>query len=58
VEIITLDWKNNHVKKSLQEPRQTWTDSLGKRWNTDMRSETWNGRSLYRAGSLVSVSKK
>jgi hypothetical protein len=44
---------------SLQHPR-TWTDSLDKRpkpRNMDMRFCTWNIISLYRAGSLVTVSR-
>jgi hypothetical protein len=38
----------------------TWRDSLDKQpktGNIDMRFGTWNVRSLYRAGSLVAVSK-
>jgi hypothetical protein len=41
------------------EPR-AWKDSLDKRptrWNMNMRFGIWNVRSLYRAGSLVTVSK-
>jgi hypothetical protein len=35
---------------------RTWTDYLDKRpklWNMDMRSGTWNVRSLYKACSLM-----
>jgi hypothetical protein len=42
--------------KNHKEP-QTWTDSLNKQpkqQNMDMRFGTWNIRSLYRAGSLIS----
>jgi hypothetical protein len=48
------------VTKTSKEP-QTWTDSLDegpKLWNTYMRFGTWNVRSLYRAGSLVTVSRE
>jgi hypothetical protein len=44
----------------LQEP-QTRMDSLDKRpkrRNTNMRFWTWNFRSVYRAGSLVTVPKE
>jgi hypothetical protein len=30
-------------------------DKRTKLWNVDMRLELWNVRSLYRAGSLVTV---
>jgi exonuclease III len=33
-------------------------DKQPKPWNKDMRLGTWNVRSLYRAGSLVTVSKE
>jgi hypothetical protein len=48
------------VTNNLHKPR-TWTDSLDKRpklRNTDMRFGTWNVRSLYRAGSLKTVSRE
>jgi hypothetical protein len=44
----------------LNEP-WTWTNSLDKqpkRWKTDMRFGTWNVKSLYRAGSLMTVSEE
>jgi hypothetical protein len=44
----------------LHEP-WTWTVSLGKGpklRNRDMRFGTWNIRNLYRAGSLMTVSKE
>jgi hypothetical protein len=40
---------------------RTWTDSLGKRpklRKMDVRFGTWTVRSLYRAGSLVTVAKE
>jgi hypothetical protein len=37
---------------------RTWMGSLDKRQNMDMRFGTWNVRSLYRATSLVTVSKE
>jgi hypothetical protein len=46
--------------RSSKEP-QTLTDSLdklSKRQNVDMRFRTWNVRSFYRAGSLVTVSRE
>jgi hypothetical protein len=49
--------KNEFVTNNLHKP-PTWTDSLDKRpklWNMDTRFGTWNVRSLYRAGSLVTV---
>jgi hypothetical protein len=50
---------NNVVTNLLPEP-WTWTDSLDKRpqeRNMDMRFGTRNIRSLYRAGSLMSLEK-
>jgi hypothetical protein len=50
--------KNKLVTKIIKEPG-TWTYSFHKRpklWNMDMRFGTWNVRSLYRAGSLKTVS--
>jgi hypothetical protein len=50
-------YKKKFVPKQLTEPR-TWTDSLDKRpkeENMDMRFGTWNVRSLYMAGSLMTV---
>jgi hypothetical protein len=52
--------KSNIVTKILKEPR-TWADSLDKRRklrNMDMRFCRGNTRSLYRAGSLATVSKE
>jgi hypothetical protein len=52
--------KSNFVTKVITEPR-TWTDSLDKRpkrWNTGMRFALWNVRSLYKAGSLMTVSRE
>jgi hypothetical protein len=52
--------KNSLMMKHLTELR-TWMDSLDKRpkrRNMDMRFRTWNVRSLYRTGSLVTVSKE
>jgi exonuclease III len=46
--------------KILKKP-QTWTDSLDKRpkrKKMDMRFDTWNVRSLYRAGSLSTVGEE
>jgi hypothetical protein len=46
-----------NLTRSYTKP-QTWTDPLDerpKRRNMDMRLETWNVRSLYRAGSLMTV---
>jgi hypothetical protein len=44
----------------MKKPR-TWTDSVDKqpkRWNTDTRFRLWNVRSLYTAGSLMTVSRE
>jgi hypothetical protein len=52
-----LTLKNKLVTKVIKEPR-TWTDTQDKRprqWNTDMRFGLRNVRSLYRAGSLMTV---
>jgi hypothetical protein len=60
VGLTTLHFKNKLVTKNLTEPR-TWTDSLDKRpklQNIDMRFGTWNVRSLYRAGSLMTFSRE
>jgi hypothetical protein len=58
VKLTTLHRKK-FVTKTSKEPR-TWTEFLDERlklWNTDMRFGTWNVRSLYRAGSLKTVSR-
>jgi hypothetical protein len=55
-----LTVKKKPVTNNLHKP-QTWTDSLDKRpklGNMDMRFGTWNVRSLYRAGSLMTVSRE
>jgi hypothetical protein len=60
VGLTTFTTNNKPVTKYKHEP-QTWTDSFDKRpkrRNKDVRLGTWNVRSLYRAGSLVSVSKE
>jgi hypothetical protein len=52
--------KNKLLTKTSKEPR-TLTNFLDKRpklWNVDMRLGTWNVRSLYRAGSLKTVSRE
>jgi hypothetical protein len=52
--------KNKLVVKNNKEP-QTRTDSLDKRpkgWNMDMRFGTWNIRSLYREGSIMTLLKE
>jgi hypothetical protein len=52
--------KNKFVKKNQAQP-WTWTDSVDKRLkgrNMDMRFGLWNVQSLYRAGSLMTVSKE
>jgi hypothetical protein len=46
--------------KSVNEPR-TWTDYFDKRpkrLNKDIRFGTWNIRSMYRMGSLMTVSRE
>jgi hypothetical protein len=52
--------KNKPVMKHIHDPRTSKNslDKRPKRQNIDMRFGTWNIRSLYRAGSLVSVSKE
>jgi hypothetical protein len=60
VGLTTLHYKNKLVTKTSKEPR-TWTGFLDKRpklWNVDMRVGTWNVRSFYRAGSLMTVSRE
>jgi hypothetical protein len=60
VGLITLTVKNKLVTKNHKELR-IWTDFLDKRLKrriTDMRLGTWNTRSLYRADSLITVSKE
>jgi hypothetical protein len=55
VGLTTPHRKNKQVKKT-----RAWTDSLDKRpkrWTMDMRFGTMNVRSLYRAGSVVSVKR-
>jgi hypothetical protein len=52
--------KNKFVTKIMRE-LWTWTDSLDsqpKRRNMDMTFGLWNVRSLYRAGSLMTVLRK
>jgi hypothetical protein len=56
--LTTVHRKNTFVTKSQTETR-TWTDSLDrrpKRRNMDMRFGLWNVRSLYMAGSQMTVS--
>jgi hypothetical protein len=56
----TLHHKNKLVTINLTEP-WTWTDSLDKRpklWNMDMRFGMCNVRSLYRVGSVFTVSRE
>jgi hypothetical protein len=55
--LTNLHRKKQHVTKRHTEPR-TWRDSLDKRpkrRNVDMRFGTWNIRSLYRVGSLMTI---
>jgi hypothetical protein len=57
VELITLHCKTKFITTISIEPL-AWTDSLDKRpkrRNMDMRFGFWNVRSLYRAGSLMTV---
>jgi hypothetical protein len=57
---ITFTVKNKFATKRTREPR-TWTDSLDKRpkrRNMDMRFGLWNVRSLYRAGTLMTVPRE
>jgi hypothetical protein len=58
--LTTPTVKNKHVTNLLHEPG-TWTDSFDKRPKrqiVDMTFGTWNIICLYRAGSLVLVSKE
>jgi hypothetical protein len=60
VGLTTLHLKNKSFMKNFVKPR-TWTDSLDKQpkqWNMHMRFGSWNVRSLYRAGSLMTVSRE
>jgi exonuclease III len=60
VGLTTPHLKNKFVKKRINNPR-IWTDFLDKgprQRNMDMRFGTWNIRSLYRAGSLMTVSRE
>jgi hypothetical protein len=60
VGLTTPHRKNKLFTNNLHTPR-TWTDSLDKGLklcNMDMRFGTWNVRSLYRAGSLMTVSRE
>jgi exonuclease III len=60
VGLTTLHCKNKLVTKIMKDP-QTWTDSLDKRpklQNMDMRFGIWNVISLYRASSLMTVSRE
>jgi hypothetical protein len=46
---------------NIRKEALTWTDSLDKRpkrRNMDMRFGLWNVRSLYRAGSLMTVTRE
>jgi hypothetical protein len=56
---LTAPHRKKFVTNNLHKPR-TWTDYLDKRpklRNMDMRFCTWNVRSLFRAISLMTVSK-
>jgi hypothetical protein len=60
VGLITLHRKKSFVTNILKEP-WTWMDSLDKRpklRNMNMRFGLWNVRSLYRMGSLTTVSRE
>jgi hypothetical protein len=60
VELQLLTIKNQLVMKCHKGP-WTWVDSLDKRpklRKMDMRFGKWYVKSLYRAGSLVSVAKE
>jgi hypothetical protein len=56
---FNIVYDNFVTKKFKKIP--TWADSLKKQpkqWNVDMRFGLWNVRSLYRAGSLMTVSRE
>jgi hypothetical protein len=60
VGLTTPHRKNKLVTKIYTKPR-TWLDSLDdrpKRRNVAMRFGTWNVRSLYRVGSLMTVPRE
>jgi hypothetical protein len=60
VGLTTSHRKNKPITNIQKEPR-TWTEFLEKRHkrkNMDMRFGLWNVRSLYRAGSLMTVSRE
>ena len=48
------------VTKYSETKPQSWTDTLvrPKQRKQDMRFGTWNGRSLYRAGSLMAAASE
>ena len=54
--LTTSHCKNKGVQKDYIGPRN-WTDNLEPPWQRkmEMKFETWNVRSLYRAGALGSV---
>jgi hypothetical protein len=57
---VTTTHRKKPVTNNLHKFR-TWTDSLDKRpklRNMDMTFVLWNVRSLYRAGSLMTVSRE
>jgi hypothetical protein len=56
----TLTAKNKPVTKSFNAPwtRKDYLDKRNNRRNMDMRFCTWNIKSLYRPGSLGTVSKE
>jgi hypothetical protein len=58
---ITYSYRKNKIVTNILKDPRTWTDSLDKRHkrrNTDVRFGTWNVRSFYLVGSLVTVSKE
>jgi hypothetical protein len=58
---LTTHRKKNKFVMKCQKGPQTWTDSLNKRpklWKMDMRFCTWNVRSLYMAGLLMTVASE
>jgi hypothetical protein len=60
VGLTTLHRKKKSVTKVIKEPR-IWKDALDKQpkqWNTNIRFGLWNVRSLYRVGSLMTVSRE
>jgi hypothetical protein len=55
---VTTNYRAKYICYENSIEPQTWKDYLDKRRDMNMRFGLWNVRSLYRAGSLMTVSRE